>query len=175
VFIVLHLYPRSESLLPEILSRAGALEATHPHDGAPIEHGRVYIAPPDHHLLVERDHVHVEMGPKEQHQRPSINVTFRSAAIAHGDRVIGVVLTGQLDDGTAGLWEIKRRDGVAVVQNPEEAAFPSMPLSAMRDVAVDYTLRLDEIGPLLTRLVHQDSADKNQNGDQRRYHRLSRI
>lgn len=167
VFVVLHLYPRSESLLPEILTRVGRLPAVHPEDGDRIEKGRIFVAPPDHHLVLEQDHVHVTVGPKEQHQRPCINVTFRSAALAFGDRVVGVVLTGQLDDGTAGLWEIKRRGGIAIAQNPEEAAFPSMPLSAIRDVEVDYTVKLTEIAPLLTRLAMQESSQLKQNGEQK--------
>lgn len=167
VFVVLHLYPRSESFLPAILSRAGVLPAVHPEDGERIEQGKIYVAVPDHHLVVEHDHVHVTMGPKEQHQRPCINVTLRSAALAYGERVAGIVLTGQLDDGTAGLWEVKRRGGVAIVQNPEEASFPSMPLSALSEVEVDYTARLAEIGPLLTRLATQESAEKSTEGEEK--------
>jgi len=160
VFVVLHLFPTSESFLPRILSRSGPLLAVHPQDGERIEARKIYVAPPDLHLLVERDHIHLGKGPKEQHQRPSINVTFRSAAQAYGDRVAGVVLTGQLDDGTAGLWDIKRRGGVAIVQHPEEAAFPSMPLSALRDVVVDHTVPVAQIGPLLTRLANTEGPPK---------------
>jgi len=166
VFVVLHLYPRSESLLPQILSRAGPLPAVHPSDGERIERGIIYVAPPDNHLLIEREHVHIDSGPKEQHQRPAINVTFRSAAQSYGQRVVGVVLTGALDDGTAGLWEIKRRGGIAVVQNPEEASFPSMPLSAIREVEVDHTVAVAQIGSLLARLADQDSSSTGPNGDQ---------
>ena len=156
VFVVIHLYPRSASALPEILSRSGPLSAVHPTNGTAIEHGRIYVAPPDHHLIIEPGHVHLDTGPKEQHQRPSINVTFRSAANAYGERVIGVLLTGQLDDGVAGLWHIKRHGGIAVVQNPEEAMFPSMPLSALREIETDYTLRLADMGPVFQRLVTED-------------------
>jgi len=156
VFVVVHLYPRVRSNLPAILARAGQLAAIHAEDNMPIQPGRIYIAPPDYHLVVERDHIHVSLGPKEQHQRPSVNVTFRSAALAYAERVVGVVLTGEMDDGTAGLWEIKRRGGVAVVQNPEEALFPSMPLSALREIEVDYTVNLAEIGPVLCRLATTD-------------------
>src|SRR6185312_10903740 len=123
VFVVVHLYSHSPSLLPEILARAGYLPSQNATEGAPIETGRIYIAPPDRHLVIERDHMHLSVGPKEQHQRPCINVTLRTAAMAYGDRAIGVILTGQMDDGTAGLWEIKRRGGIAVVQNPEQAHF----------------------------------------------------
>jgi two-component system chemotaxis response regulator CheB len=153
IFVVVHIHPGSPSFLPEILARAGRLPAVDGPDSVPIEPGRIYVAPPDCHLVVERDHIHLSSGPKEQHQRPCINVTFRSAAMAYGDRVVGVVLTGQMDDGTAGLWEIKRRNGIAVVQNPENAVFPSMPLSALREIEVDYTVSLDGIAPLLCRLA----------------------
>ena len=153
VFVVMHIQPRAKSLLPEILGKAGNLTALHPKDGEPIQYGRIYVAPPDHHLVIERDRVHLSCGPKEQHQRPCINVTFRSAASAYGDRVIGVVLSGELDDGTAGLWEIEQRGGITIVQHPEQAAFPSMPLSALREVEVDHTVSLAEMGPLLTRLA----------------------
>lgn len=153
LFVVVHLHAGSASFLPEILARAGGLPALDGPDSAPIEPGRIYVAPPDRHLVVERDHAHLSSGPKEQHQRPCINVTFRSAAMAYGDRVVGVILTGQMDDGTAGLWEIKRRNGIAVVQNPEEAVFPSMPLSALREIEVDYTVSLKDIAPLLCRLA----------------------
>jgi two-component system chemotaxis response regulator CheB len=141
VFVVLHVAPRSKSFLPALLNAAGPLRASHASNGMSIEPGRIYVAPPDHHLIVERDHVQLGLGPRENHQRPCINVTFRSAAVAHGPRVAAVVLTGQLDDGTAGLWDVKRQGGVAIVQHPEEAAFPSMPLSALRDVEVDHVVR----------------------------------
>jgi two-component system chemotaxis response regulator CheB len=155
VFVVLHVAPRSRSFLPGILSAAGPLPACHATDGMEIQQGRIYVAPPDHHMLIERGHIHLNLGPKENHQRPCINASFRSAAAAYGDRVIGVVLTGQLDDGTAGLWEIQRRGGLAVVQNPEEAAFPSMPLNAVREIEVDYIVRVAELGNLLSGLTRK--------------------
>lgn len=160
IFIVLHLPPRARSFLPQILTRSGPLKAVHPEDGAKIKHGSIYVAPPDHHILVQRDHIHLSLGPKEQHHRPCINVLFRSAAVAHGDRVVGVVLTGELDDGTAGLWEVKRRGGIAVVQNPEQTAFPSMPLSALREVAADYVVDIDSMAELLTRLGAGEGEQK---------------
>jgi two-component system chemotaxis response regulator CheB len=153
VFVTMHVAPRAKSVLPEILSRAGVLPAMHATNGAPIENGIIYIAPPDHHLVIEPGHMHLTSGPREQHHRPCINVMFRSAAAAYGDRVVGVVMSGELDDGTAGLWEIERRRGITVVQNPEEAAFPSMPLSALREVEVDHTVNAAELGPLLARLA----------------------
>ena len=164
VFVTLHIAPRSKSLLPEILGRAGQLRATHPKDGEGIEYGRVYVAPPDYHLIIERGHVHLSNGPKEQRHRPCINVMFRSAAMAYGENVVGIILSGELDDGTAGLWEIQRRGGITMVQNPEDAAFPSMPLSALREVAANYTLGATEMGPLLYRAAggsETEAADKN--------------
>jgi two-component system, chemotaxis family, protein-glutamate methylesterase/glutaminase len=157
VFVTIHVHPRSKSLLPALLSKAGPLPALHPEDGAPIEKGRIYVAPPNYHMAVENGHIHLGLGPKEQHERPCINVMFRTAAAAYGPRVAGVVLTGQLDDGAAGLWEIKRHGGIAVVQHPEEAPFPSMPLSALREIEVDYTLPVAQIGPLLDRLARQST------------------
>jgi two-component system, chemotaxis family, protein-glutamate methylesterase/glutaminase len=160
LFVVIHVTPRTRSLLPHIISRSGRLPAVEAKNGMLIEHGRIYTAVPNYHLVVERDHIHCSLGPTEQHHRPSINVTFRSAALAYGERVVGVLLTGDLDDGVAGLWEIKRRGGVAVVQNPEEAIFPSMPLSALREIAVDYTVRLADIGSLLCRLAVGEGEGK---------------
>jgi two-component system, chemotaxis family, protein-glutamate methylesterase/glutaminase len=160
IFAVVHIPPRSKSLLPHILSRSSKLAAKHPEDGEAIEYGRIYVAPPDRHLVIQRDHIHLSLGPKEQHHRPCINVSLRSASLAYGDRVIGVVLTGELDDGTVGLWEIKRRGGVAVVQNPEEATYPSMPLSALREVEADYTVSIREMGELLTRLASGKGEQK---------------
>src|SRR5579883_3325285 len=153
VFVVLHTAPRSKSLLPEILTRHGPLPARHAVDGEAIQSGRIYVAPPDHHLTVEKGHMHLNCGPKERHCRPCINVLFRTAAAAYRERVIGVVLSGDLDDGTAGLWEIEHRGGITVVQHPEEATFPSMPLSALREVEVDHTVRVAAMGPLLARLA----------------------
>jgi two-component system chemotaxis response regulator CheB len=118
----MHVPPWRDSLLPQILSRRGSLPAEHPAPGARIEHGRIYVAPPDYHLLLNPgDHIELWRGPKENNFRPSINTMFRSAAAAYGPRVTGVVLTGALDDGAAGLWWIKRMAGTAVVQDPADA------------------------------------------------------
>jgi two-component system, chemotaxis family, protein-glutamate methylesterase/glutaminase len=160
VFVMIHIPARVHSVLPGILSRSGPLPAVEATDAMPIQAGRIYIAPPDFHLVVERGHMHLSAGPKEQYCRPAINVTFRSAALAYGERVAGVLLTGELDDGVAGLWEIKRRGGIAVVQNPEEALYPSMPLNALRELDVDYTVRLAEMGPLLCRLAVGEGEGK---------------
>lgn len=155
VFVLMHLPAMGRSFLPEVLSDSGPLLAKEPEDGEPIETGRIYVAPPDMHVLLGPDCVRLSRGPREGRQRPSINVTFRSASMTYGERVIGIVLSGMLDDGTAGLWEIKRRGGLAVVQDPDEALFPSMPLSAIQEVAVDYRVAVAEIGPLVGRLTSQ--------------------
>src|SRR5205085_9267766 len=102
------------------------------------------------------NHIHLSRGPKEGLQRPSINVTFRSAAAACGERVIGILLSGMLDDGAAGIWEIAKHNGITIVQDPSEAPFPSMPLNALNDATVHHTLTVSEIGGILPRLVHQE-------------------
>ena len=156
LFVVVHLQSRTGSLLTTILSNYGSLPAFFPEDGAPILPGKVYVAPADYHLLLERGHVHLDHGPKENFQRPCINTTFRSAALAYGSRVIAVVLSGNLDDGSAGAWEIKRRGGVVMVQHPEQASFPSMPLSVLRAMEVDHVARVEDIGGLLAKLTQDD-------------------
>src|SRR5437016_12022670 len=162
VFVVLHMPAQSPSLLPEILGRAGPLKAVQATDDMQIEPGHIYVAPPDHHMLMELGKVRVVRGPKENRHRPAVDPLFRSAALAYGPRVIGVILTGALDDGTAGLLAVKRRGGIAIVQDPDEALYPSMPLSALANVEVDYRLPLSSIGPLL---VHLASEQVEENGE----------
>lgn len=137
VFVVLHLSPQGPSNLPKILNRAGPVPAHHPSDGEPIMPGIIYVAPPDRHLMVERGRVRVVHGPRENRHRPAVDPLFRSAALAYGAQVIGVVLTGALDDGTAGLQAIKQRGGIAVVQDPDDAFTPGIPASALEFVKVD--------------------------------------
>jgi two-component system chemotaxis response regulator CheB len=154
VFVVLHFPANGTSALPTILNRSGPLPAAHPRDGDAIERGTISIAPPDHHLLVHRGYIRLTRGPRENRHRPAVDPLFRSAARAYGNRVIGVVLSGTLDDGTAGLLAIKARQGLAIAQNPDEALFPGMPLSAVRNVAVDHVVPLSEMGKVIGRLVH---------------------
>jgi two-component system chemotaxis response regulator CheB len=154
LFVVLHVPPFGTSLLPSILSRRRRLPARHPENGEPIQPGRIYVAPPDRHLLVcrgggLRPRVQVTRGPHEHGYRPAADPLFRSAALFFGPRVVGVVLSGSLDDGTAGLKVIKEHGGVTVAQDPDEAAFSSMPLSAIETVGVDYVLPVAEIAALL--------------------------
>ena len=138
VGIALHVPEEARSALPRILSRQGALKAAHALDDEPLLHGRIYVAPPGRHLLVKRASVRAVNGPNENGHRPAVDPLFRSAARAHGRRTIGVVLSGSLDDGTAGLYTIKRHGGAALVQDPKEALFDGMPASAIEHVAVDF-------------------------------------
>jgi two-component system chemotaxis response regulator CheB len=153
VFVTMHVAADSPGILPRMLQETCPLPVEHARDGEEIRRGRVYVAPPDRHLLVERDRVRVSHGPKENLCRPAIDPLFRSAASVFGPRVVGVVLTGRLDDGTAGLWAVKRRGGAALVQDPDEATYPSMPRSAIRYVEVDEVAPLAALGPLLARLA----------------------
>jgi two-component system chemotaxis response regulator CheB len=159
IFVVLHIGSggsEKRSHLPGILSRAGPLAAVHPRDGEPIEKGKIYVAPPDCHLLVEGDVVKLSRGPKENRTRPAINPLFRSAARACDGRVTGVILTGMLDDGVAGLAEIKRRGGVAVIEDPETALYPSMPRHARERVDVDYIVPLRNVAGVVSRLARTE-------------------
>ena len=160
LFVVVHISPHTRSVLPAILCRTGPLPATHAVDGEAIQHRRIYIARPDHHLVLERGYARVTRGPKENRFRPAVDVLFRSAAYAYGPRVIGIVLTGQLDDGTAGLWAVKDRGGLAVVQDPKDAVYPSMPTSAMQHVSVDYCLPITEIAPVLGHLTREPAPEE---------------
>lgn len=151
--VVMHLPPDEPSDLPLILSRVGPWPARHPLDGEPLRPGQVYVAPPDRHLLIERDRVWVKAGPPENRCRPAIDALFRSAAYTAGPRVVGVLLSGLLDDGVSGLWTIKRHGGLAVVQSPADAAFADIPLNALKHVAVDHVLRSEEFAPLFDSLL----------------------
>lgn len=155
VYVVLHIAPTATSRLPEILDRAGPLRAITATDGSPIEPGCIVVAPPDYHLVVRPERVELSRGPRENHTRPAIDPLFRSAARAYGNRVIGVVLSGALYDGTAGLLAIQSRGGTTVVQDPADAAVESMPSTALRLVDVDHVLPAADIGPVLARLVRE--------------------
>ncbi len=149
VAVVLHV--GAQSILPELLDAAGALPARHAGNGEALEAGTIYVAPPDRHLLIHDGHLMLRRGARENLARPAVDPLFRSAAASYGAGAIGVVLTGALNDGTAGLAAIKRCGGVAIVQEPREADFPEMPLSALRHVAVDACLPLAGIAAELVR------------------------
>jgi two-component system chemotaxis response regulator CheB len=153
VFIVHHFPANSISALPSILRRAGPLRADHAEDGERVLSGRIYIAPPNRHMLLGEGRVHLSTGPREHNHRPAIDPLFRTAARTYADRVVGVLLSGTLDDGTEGLLAIKRHHGVTVVQDPAEALHPSMPNSAIHEVGVDHVEPVHRIGSLLVRLT----------------------
>ncbi len=160
VFIVLHIPSQGTSVLPQILNRAIAkrqknstLKAVHPQDGEEIVHGRIYVAPSDRHLLVKDGYIRLARGPRENCNRPAVDPLFRTAARAYGRRVVGIILSGTLDDGTAGLVTVKRRGGVAIVQKPESALYSGMPDNAIENVEVDHILPVAEIAAMLTLLA----------------------
>jgi two-component system chemotaxis response regulator CheB len=161
ILIVIHTRSEGESFLPRILSRPGGLPVSFAVDSVPLRRGHAYVAPADRHLLVARRGMVLNRGPRENLFRPAIDPLFRSAARVYGDRVMGIILSGALDDGTHGLQVLKEAGGIAVVQHPEEATFPSMPLSAIRGVAVDYVLRAEDIAALIV----EKAGEGRQGGD----------
>jgi two-component system chemotaxis response regulator CheB len=156
VFIVCHFPAAARSVLPEILSRAGRLLARHPPDGERLYPGQIYIAPPNHHLLLGPEgRVRLTRGPRENHHRPAIDPLFRTAARYYGPRVIGVILTGALYDGTAGLLAVRAAGGVSVVQDPDDALIAAMPQNAVRVAGADHIVCVADLPALLTRLTHE--------------------
>jgi two-component system chemotaxis response regulator CheB len=154
VFIVMHIPAWRDSRLPAILSRCSHLRAVHAKSGDPIEYGRIYIAPPDEHMLLDSEkHIQLSHGPKENAFRPSISALFRSAAVTFGPRVTGVILTGSLDDGMTGLSLINRRGGAVIVQDPTEAEFAQMPEAAISEIPTAQVIKLADVGAALERLA----------------------
>jgi two-component system chemotaxis response regulator CheB len=168
VFVVIHISPTRESMLPKLLTRAGRLPAVHPSDHQPIQNSRIYVAPPDRHLVIENRHVNVVHGPRENRARPAVDPLFRSAAVNYGPRVIGVVLSGALDDGTAGLRAIKKMGGLAIVQDPLSANYPAMPQSAIDNTEVDCIANAEEIARRLRELVNERASEETGSEDDRR-------
>lgn len=160
VFIVMHLPAEYPSKLPEILAYNCRLPVAHAIDEEKYENGHVYVAPSDFHLLIDGAQIRLSRGPRENHFRPAIDVLFRSAARSCGSRVTGIVLTGVLDDGAAGLFAVKSLGGAAIVQDPKDAPYPDMPLNAMKAVEIDYCVPVREMGGLLEKMVN-DSAGEN--------------
>jgi two-component system chemotaxis response regulator CheB len=159
VFVVLHVNPDAPSYLPAILNRAGRLPAAHAVDQEPIRRGRVYVAPPGMQTYVHRGRIAVRRGPIENLHRPAIDPLFRTAAHHYGPRVIAIVLSGALDDGAAGLAAVKRAGGVAIIQDPDDAAFPSMPMHALERVEPDFCVPVDQVGDLVVELVASGVGD----------------
>lgn len=163
LFVVLHTSQDSPGLLPEILNRSSNLPVMYAVNGIPILPARVYIAPSgQRHMFVDRGKVRLQPGPRENRSRPSIDALFRSASQAYGSQVIGVVLTGNLDDGAVGLAEVKARGGMTIVQDPEEAVAPSMPASALETTEIDLVLPAAEIGPKLVELSAPELSERVQ-------------
>ncbi len=160
ILVVQHIPAHAESNLARILQSYCPLRAVEAVHEMPLEGGTIYTAAADHHLLIEDDKILVTRGPRENRFRPSVDALFRSAAYNYRDRVIGVVLSGSLNDGTSGMWSINRFGGVTVIQSPEEAIFNSMPLSVKEYTKVDYELPAAEIGPLLGRLAARTKTNK---------------
>jgi two-component system chemotaxis response regulator CheB len=153
VLVVLHVTAAGPSALPEILRRAGPLAVAHAVDGERLARGRILVAPPDHHLLLADGHARVTRGPKENSHRPAIDPLFRSAAATTGARTVGVILSGMLDDGAEGLAAVKAAGGVAIVQDPEDATYPSMPRSAIGAVDPDEIVGSRLLGAAIARWV----------------------
>lgn len=152
-YLVVQHIGRHRSLLPSLLAAWSELPAAHALDGEAIRPGRIYVAPPDHHLCVAPSRIRLVRGPRENYTRPAIDPLFRSAAQSHGDTVFGVLLTGSLSDGVAGLLEVRRRGGVAIVQDPAEAVCPDMPLNALRNAGADHVMPLAAMPDLIARLA----------------------
>ncbi len=156
VLAVIHTSNHAESLLPNVLGRRAKLPVKHPTDGETIKKGWIYIAPPDCHMMVDDGHVRLVKGPRENLHRPAIDPTFRSAALAYGPRVIGVILSGMLNDGTSGLMLIRAAGGTAIVQDPQTALFPSMPSNALKWIPDACVRPVSEIPELLQKLVTEE-------------------
>ena len=157
ILIVLHV-GALPSELPFLLNAAGVTPAKHGEDGEAVRPGQIYVAPPDRHMIVVDGCIRLTRGPKENWARPAIDPLFRSAAEGYGPLAIGVILTGNLNDGSAGLYEIKRRGGIAIAQDPDDAAHPDMPRSAAAHIDLDYCLPLAEIPGLLAKLLNEEEG-----------------
>ncbi|PWT87372.1 MAG: chemotaxis protein CheB [Acidobacteria bacterium] len=167
IFIVIHISPHTESELPSLFNHVSQLRASQPRDNETFEKSHIYIAPPDLHMMLEKGRIRVLRGPKENMARPAIDVLFRSAAQVYGQKVIGVILSGTLDDGAAGLRAVQMMGGTTVVQDPVEALHSGMPLAALNAVNADHCLQSTDIGKLLMKLVnnHKKATVKNASGD----------
>jgi two-component system, chemotaxis family, protein-glutamate methylesterase/glutaminase len=168
VFIVWHIPPDVLGILPQVLSKHSTMPIAHAVDNEPIVFNRVYVAPPDRHMMIERGRLRLIRGPKENRFRPAIDPLFRSAAYSYGSRVIGIVLSGALDDGTAGLWTIKQFGGTSIVQDPQESEARGMPESALRSVKVDYKVTVREMIEVLKQLVLEPATENHEPGIKQR-------
>ncbi|STY29641.1 fused chemotaxis regulator; protein-glutamat [Legionella wadsworthii] len=161
ILIVLHLSPNSESKLPNIIQRHTSLKVRHPREIEELTSGHVYIAPPNLHMTLMDGKVTLRQGPKINNTRPAIDVLFYSAALYYGPLVIGILLSGLLDDGSAGFSAIKKCKGTTIAQSPEEADFPDMPKNAIKAGVVDYQLKLEQIYPLIKKIINSTPSEEN--------------
>jgi two-component system, chemotaxis family, protein-glutamate methylesterase/glutaminase len=159
VLVTIHLPTQFRSPLDEILSHAGPLPAAFANNGQAMKKARIYIAPPGSHLIVDGDRLLLGVGPQENHSRPAIDPMLRSAAVCCAHRAVGVVLTGTLGDGASGLWTLGHLGGVTVVQDPRDAAFPEMPLTALNRTQPDHVVPLAALPSLLESVVHQPAGE----------------
>jgi two-component system, chemotaxis family, protein-glutamate methylesterase/glutaminase len=164
VCIVLHIAPGSPSVLADILARAGQLPCRPARDGERLREGTILVAPPDHHLVIEDSRVRLTVGPRENGHRPAIDVLFRSAARALDGRVVGVVLSGTRDDGSAGLAVIKASGGATIVQDPKDATYAGMPASAIANVAVDAIVPAVLVGSTIAAMVNGEDLPPSARG-----------
>ncbi len=161
VFIVIHMAATSSAeFVVHRLQKQTSLTCKVAVNKELIHPGVIYLAPEDHHLLISGNYLLVTQGPRENQFRPAVDPLFRSAAVSYGPNVIGVVLTGMLNDGTVGMDAVQRSGGIAVVQNPDDAEFPEMPLSVLSNLKVDYSVPVSEMGQLLVNLVKQPVTSK---------------
>jgi two-component system chemotaxis response regulator CheB len=160
LFVVCHFPPGGRSVLPELLSRSGQLLARHAQEGEPTYPGHIYVAPPDHHLILTPGHLRLSHGPRENRLRPSIDVLFRSAARVYGPRVVGVLLSGSHHDGVAGLLAVRAGGGIAVLQDPLDAEMGALPQSAEAVAGADYVEPAERLAALLVELVHRPAAGR---------------
>ncbi|MDD7813379.1 chemotaxis protein CheB [Mycobacterium sp. CSUR Q5927] len=167
ILVVLHMPAAAPSVLARILDRHGTVPAVTAATGMRLEHGSMYVAAPDHHLLADDGRTLLSEGPTENGHRPAINALFRSIALSHGPRAIGVLLSGVLDDGVAGLGAIRSRGGAAIVQSPGDALFPAMPQNAVNAGVVDHQAPAAEIGCLLEKLTSREFKDTEMERDPR--------
>jgi two-component system chemotaxis response regulator CheB len=159
-FVVLHVQPHVPSYMPQLISRSSRMEAVHPRHNDRIRRGRIYVAPPDYHLLLAKGRVQLNHGPRENHHRPAIDPLFRTAAGVYGERAAGIVLSGTLDDGAAGLKEIQMKGGLTIVQDPADALYPDMPRNALAALDPDICAPVAEIPMLLEQSIQQ-TVEKN--------------
>jgi len=163
VFVVIHLARNSttEVVLRQI-QKSSKLICRIPQHGEAIKNGHIYLAPPDYHMMLEKERILIQKGAHENHWRPSIDVLFRTAAAAYDSCVTGVILTGMLDDGTSGMLAIKRSGGRCMIQDPAEAEYPDMPNNVLRNVAVDHQASLEELGYILSDLFSRGECKRSQ-------------